>query len=129
VPAQQVFDQGLVADIPVDESVAPRAGQLDQVVLAAGVRQEVQGDDPAGGCRAQRLANEMRPDETGAAGDQETSHAGRCLAETCERRASIQGEDDGGKRSGGMARWSTKATRSVYYRHGQLPASSELAGS
>jgi hypothetical protein len=71
--------QRLVADVAVDEAVARVACHGLQVFEVARVGQLIEIDDADGRIFSQRKADEGRPDETGASGNEEFAHAHRLL--------------------------------------------------
>jgi len=65
-----------VGDVPAHEAVARVRGQVREVRQVPGVRQRVEVDDGEPGVGAQGVPDEVAPDETAAAGDQESRHVG-----------------------------------------------------
>ena len=73
----QHVDQGRVADIAVPEPqprMAPLQHLLGQMLDRAGVRQQVQNDDPILGIVAREMMDEVCADEPGATGDENCTH-------------------------------------------------------
>src|SRR5439155_11338392 len=69
VPPEQRLHRGGIGDVALDERDA--AGQVGQVLLVAGVGQQVEGDDAVVGVGGRPVPDEVRPDEPGGAGHEE----------------------------------------------------------
>src|SRR5690606_11445750 len=84
--AEDLLDEGSVADVAVDEAeavfrrleIAPTRGisfQVGEVLTVAGVGQGVQHDDAVARVAGEPVVDEVRADEAGASGDQQSSHS------------------------------------------------------
>ena len=74
---EQPGDEGAVADIAPDEAEAGVGQQLPEVVRVPGVGQGVEAQQPEVRMPLQHVPEEIRADESGAAGDEDGGHGGR----------------------------------------------------
>ena len=75
VRLQRLSHRLCVADVALHEGVARIVVDVQQVVQVAGVGQLVVDQDAIVGVLVQHVADEVRPDEPGAAGDHQVLHS------------------------------------------------------
>ncbi len=71
VLAQERVDERAIGDVALDEAVPPARVEAGEVLARAGVGERVEGDHARRRIRPEEVVNEARPDEAGAAGDED----------------------------------------------------------
>jgi len=74
VSAKQIQGELAVADVPMDEDVAIRVGEVGQVLGASGIREGVKVDNMGRLVGIQDVSNEIGSDETCPARHQKVAH-------------------------------------------------------
>ena len=69
--AQQRVDERAIGDVALDEAVPPARVEAGEVLERAGVGERVEVDHARRRIRSEEVVNEARPDEPGAAGDED----------------------------------------------------------
>ncbi len=75
IAAQQIVHQSAVADISLNKDVARSIRQVFEVLLAAGIGEDIQIDDMHLRLGLEEKAHKIRADESGPAGDKYILHS------------------------------------------------------